>query len=120
MGGKSDFLLLLVLNSGAAPAGDERHEIYLETCRESCRMVSHADEATECRENFCPEYVEYLSTGHVDKDAKPTLASSHEKEVAEFCATWLVQLIDQFGWQNHVRLNLQDCVCAAGKNCLVK
>lgn len=82
-------------------------------------MVKNADEAHECRENFCSNYVEYLATGHVEKNVKPTLASTDQKQVEEFCATWLVHLIDQLGWQNRLRLNLRECVCAAGKDCLL-
>lgn len=104
----------------AAPSNDERQEIYLDTCQTSCGLVSNNDEAQECRQKFCPTYVNYLLAGYTDTDSKPSLASSHRKEVSEFCATWLVQLIEQFGWQYRVRLNLKECICAAGKDCLVK
>ncbi len=110
----------LVINSWAAPSNDEREETYLDTCQISCGLVSNNEEAKECRENFCPNYVGYLLTGYTDKNAKPSLASTNRKEVAEFCATWLVHLIDQFGWQYRVRINLKECICAAGKDCLVK
>ncbi len=86
----------------------------------SCGFVSDHGEAQECRERFCPNYVDYLLTGYTAANTKPSLASTHHKEVAEFCATWLVHLIEQLGWQNRVRLNLKECICAAGKDCLVK
>ncbi len=108
------------MSNWAAPSHDELHEIYLDTCQMSCGLVGNNDEAQECREKFCPKYVNYLLTGYIDRDSKPSLASSHRKEVAEFCATWLVHLIEQLGWQNRVRLNLKQCACAAGKDCLVK
>jgi hypothetical protein len=104
----------------AAPSTDERQEIYLDTCQISCGLVSNNDEAQECREKFCPNYVNYLLTGYTDIDAKPSLASSHQKEVAGFCATWLVHLLEQFNWNYRVRFNLKECMCAAGKNCLLK
>ncbi len=110
----------LVVSSWAAPSVDQRHEIYLDTCQMSCGIVNNNDEAHECREKFCPNYSLYLATGVADPDSKPSLASSHRKEVAEFCATWLVHLIEQFGWNFRFRFTLQECICAAGKDCLVK
>ncbi len=115
-----NIFLSLVLSSWGAPSNGEREEMYLDTCQSSCALVSNDDEAQECHDKFCPNYVNYLLTGYVDKDSKPSLASSHRKEAAEFCATWLVRLIEQLGWQNRVRLNLKECICAAGKDCLVK
>ena len=111
---------LLVIHCWTAPSNDERQEIYLETCQASCHVVKNVDENKECRKHFCSNYVEYLTTGHVEKNVRPTLASTDRKEAEEFCATWLVHLIDQFGWQNRLRLNLKECVCAAGKECLLK
>ena len=32
----------------------------------------------------------------------------------------MVHLIEQLGWQSRIRLNLKECNCAAGKDCLVK
>lgn len=83
-------------------------------------MVTDAEEADECRDKFCPNYVNYLLTGVTDANAKPTLASTNHKEVAEFCATWIVRLIENIGWQNRIPMNLNKCMCAAGKDCLVK
>ncbi|UJR22147.1 hypothetical protein I4U23_025211 [Adineta vaga] len=116
------FLLLamLVTSSLAAPSTEELQEIYFETCEISCGVVSNSDEAYECRQKFCPTYVNYLVTGVTDPDVKPSLASSHPKEVGDFCATWLIHLIEQFGWNYRFRLNMKECTCAAGKDCLVK
>jgi len=50
----------------------------------------------------------------------PSLVSTHHKEVAEFCATWMLNLIKELGWHRRIRLNLKECACAAGKDCLVK
>ncbi|CAF1086607.1 unnamed protein product [Adineta steineri] len=116
------FLLLgtLVISSWAAPSAEERHEIYLDTCQMSCGLVNNDEQAQECREKFCPNYVTYLLTGVSDPDAKPSLVSTHRKEVANFCATWILHLIEQFGWQYRFQLNQKECLCAAGKECLVK
>lgn len=116
----NNFLSVLVIQTWAAPSVEDRQEIYLDTCQASCGIVNNNDQAQECREKFCSTYVEYLVSGYVDPNAKPSLASTNSKEVAEFCATWLVHLIEQFGWQNRFRLNLKECICAAGKDCLVK
>ncbi len=86
----------------------------------SCGIVNNNDEAQECREKFCPNYASYLTTGIADPNAKLSLASTHSKEVADFCATWLVHLLEQFGWHNRFRFHLKECICAAGKDCLVK
>ncbi|CAF1041692.1 unnamed protein product, partial [Adineta ricciae] len=109
------FLLLamLVVCNLAAPSIEEVHEIYLGTCEISCGVVSNSAEGQECRDKFCPNYVSYLVTGIVDQDVKPSLASSHHKEVSNFCATWLVHLIEQFGWNYRFRLNMKECTCAA-------
>jgi hypothetical protein len=108
------------MSSWAGPTMEDHQDIYLGTCQMSCGLVSNNDQSTECREKFCPNYVNYLITGLIDADSKPSLVSTHRQEVAEFCATWLVHLIDQIGWRYRVRLNLKECVCAAGKDCLVK
>lgn len=110
----------LVVSNLAAPSLDGHHDIYLGTCQMSCGLVSKEYEANECRDKFCPNYVNYLLTGYTDRDYKPSLASTQSQEVAEFCATWLVYLIDHIGWEYRIRLNLKECVCAAGKDCLVK
>ncbi|CAF1297408.1 unnamed protein product [Rotaria sordida] len=111
---------MIVIGTWAGPSIDERQEIYLDTCQTSCGSVSNNDEAEECREKFCPTYVTYLLTGLTDINSKPSLASTHSKEVVDFCATWIVRLIDQLGWQNRIQLSLNDCICAAGKDCIVK
>ncbi|UJR27146.1 hypothetical protein I4U23_008445 [Adineta vaga] len=109
---------LLVIGNWAAPAGDELQEIYFETCQESCSVVRNEEEANECREKFCPNYTNYLLTGLSMQGSTPSSATSHSKEAAEFCATWILHLIRELGWQRRIRLNNQDCTCAAGKNCL--
>ncbi|CAF1215249.1 unnamed protein product [Rotaria sp. Silwood1] len=111
---------MFVIGNWAAPSIGERQEIYLDTCQMSCGSVSNHDEAEECREKFCPNYVSYLLTGLTDINSKPSLASTHHKEVVDFCATWIVRLIEQVGWKNRIQLNLNECICAAGKDCLVK
>jgi hypothetical protein len=83
-------------------------------------VVSNSEEAQECRDKFCPNYSSYLLTGVTIPNSSPSLASSHHKEVAEFCATWMIYLIQELGWQRRNRLNLKECTCAAGKDCLVK
>ena len=110
---------ILVIGNWAAPA-EELQEIYVDTCQFSCGLVNNDDEAHECREKFCPNYTSYLLTGVTNPDASPSFVSSHQKEVAEFCATWMVHLINEIGWQRRIHLNLKECNCAAGKNCLVK
>ncbi|CAF3865437.1 unnamed protein product [Rotaria magnacalcarata] len=109
----------LVISSMAAPSMNDRQEIYLDTCQISCGSVSSNDEAEACREKFCPNYVTYLMTGLVDEHMKPVLASNDPKEVGEFCASWILHLIHQFGWQNRINLDLNDCICAAGKDCFI-
>lgn len=99
---------------------DERQLIYVDTCQTSCGLVSNNAEQEECRENFCPTYVHYLITGVAQVEIKPSLASTNQREVVDFCAMWVVHLIEQMGWQNRIKLNLKECVCAAGKDCLVK
>ncbi|CAF3225814.1 unnamed protein product [Rotaria socialis] len=111
---------MFVISSMAAPSMNDRQELYLDTCQTSCGSVSSNDEAEACRENFCPNYVTYLLTGLVDEHAKPALASKDRKEVGEFCATWILHLIRQLGWQNRIHLDLNNCICAAGKDCFVK
>ncbi|CAF0754520.1 unnamed protein product [Adineta ricciae] len=110
---------LLVIGNWAAPAGGELEEIYFETCQESCSVVKNEDEASECREKFCSSYTNYLLTGTTIPDSATSLATSHHKEAAEFCATWMLHLIQELGWQRRNRLNAKDCICAAGNDCFV-
>jgi hypothetical protein len=83
-------------------------------------LVQNDEEAKDCREKFCPNYASYLLTGVAIPGSPPTRASSRQREVAEFCATWMINLIDALGWQRRIHLNMKQCICAAGKNCLVK
>ena len=115
-----NFHLFLVVGVWAAPAADELHEIYVGTCQLSCSLVTNKNEAHECREDFCPNYVSYLLTGSTIPGSSASLASSRNKEVAKFCAAWMIHLIEELGWQRRVRLNLRQCTCAAGNDCLVK
>ena len=115
-----NFFVILVLNCSTSPTLDEQQEIYLETCQASCSLVSNAGQAEDCRDKFCPNYADYLLTGYANPKTPATLASTNSKEVADFCAIWLVHLLQQFGWQYRVRLRLRECICAAGKDCLVK
>lgn len=110
----------LVIGNSATPLADERQEIYLDTCQSSCGTVSNHDQAQECREKFCPNYATYLLTGSTMPGSTPSLASTHRKEVSKFCATWMIQLIEELGWNARIHLNLKECICAAGKDCLVK
>ena len=110
----------LVIGNCATPVAEELQEIYVDTCQSSCSLVSNNEEAQECREKFCPNYASYLLTGFTLPDSSPSIASSHRKEVADFCATWMIHLIQELGWQRRIRLNLKECTCAAGKDCLVK
>ena len=99
---------------------DEVQELYSEACQASCALVTNEEQAQECREKFCPNYSTYLLTGLTIPGSTPSLASSQPKEVAEFCAMWMINLINELGWHRRIRLNLKECVCAAGKDCLVK
>jgi hypothetical protein len=104
----------------AAPTFDELQDIYLDTCQSSCGLVEHNEEQEGCREKFCPNYVSYLLKGVTIPDSSPSFASSHPKEVAKFCAMWMINLINELGWQRRIHLNHKSCICAAGKDCLVK
>ena len=99
---------------------DKLHEIYVDTCQSSCEFVNDKVQADECREKFCPTYVSHLLTGVSDPNVKPSLASTEQREVVEFCATWMLRLLEEFNWRYHVRVNFDECVCAAGQDCLVK
>jgi hypothetical protein len=83
-------------------------------------LVQNDEEAKDCREKFCPNYASYLLTRVTIPGLSPSLVSSHRKEVAEFCAIWMINLIHELGWQRRIHLNLKECICAAGKDCLVK
>jgi hypothetical protein len=114
------FSSILVIGNWAAPLTDELQELYIDTCQISCGLVSNNEEATECREKFCPNYASYLLTGFTNPDSSPSFVSSHHKEAADFCATWMIHLIEELGWRRRIHLNLKECTCAAGKDCLVK
>ena len=109
-----------MVGNWAAPNTNELEELYLDTCQASCGLVKSEEQAQECREKFCPNYSNYLMTGVPLADASPSLASNEGKEVREFCATWMLHLINELGWHRRIRLNLKECICAAGKDCLVK
>ncbi|CAF0907734.1 unnamed protein product [Rotaria sordida] len=111
---------LLIVGNWAVPATDELQEIYVDACQLSCGLVNNNHEADGCREKFCPNYVNYLLTGFTIPDSPPSLASTNQKEVEKFCATWMLHLLEEFGWQRRIHLNLKDCTCAAGTDCLVK
>jgi len=110
---------LLVVGNMAAPF-EELQELYVDTCQSSCSWVTNEGEAHDCREKFCPNYVSYLLTGASIPGSSPSLASSHRKEVTKFCAMWMLSLLDELGWQRRNHLNLKECICAAGKDCLLK
>jgi hypothetical protein len=99
---------------------DELQELYVDTCQSSCGLVTNDEQAQDCREKFCPNYSSYLLTGVTIPGSSPSLASNHGKEVAEFCAMWMINLLNELGWYRRIHLNLKECVCAAGKDCLVK
>jgi hypothetical protein len=109
-----------VIGNWATPTMNELEEIYVDTCQASCGLVTNEEQAQECREKFCPNYSSYLLTGVTIPGSSPSLASNHGKEVSEFCAMWMVNLINELGWHRRIRLNLKECICAAGKDCLVK
>ncbi|CAM4865742.1 unnamed protein product [Rotaria socialis] len=115
------FLLfgLLIAGNLAAPTTEELQEIYYDTCQLSCGLVKDKQEASGCREKFCPNYVNYLLTGFTMPDSIPSLVSHHKNDVAKFCATWMVHLIKELGWQRRILLNLKQCNCAGGTDCLV-
>ncbi len=110
---------ILVIGNWGAPA-DQLQEIYVDTCQASCGLVNHHDEADECREKFCPNYSSYLLTGFTLPDSSPSFVSSQHKEVADFCATWMIHLLEELGWQRRIHLHLKECTCAGNKDCLVK
>ncbi|CAF0890146.1 unnamed protein product [Adineta steineri] len=112
-------VILLVIGNSAGPVNGDLQEIYFDTCQESCDVVKNDEDIQGCREKFCPNYVSYILTGLTVPGASPSLVSSHRKQVADFCATWMVHLIQELGWQRRNRLNLKECACAAGKDCLV-
>jgi hypothetical protein len=114
------FFSISVIGNLAAPTIDEIQELYVDTCQSSCSLVKDNEEEQDCRERFCPNYASYLLTGVTIPGSSPSLASSHRKEVAEFCATWMINLINEIGWKRRIHLNLKECICAAGKDCLVK
>ena len=113
-------MFILVIGNLAAPSLTELEEIYVDTCQASCGLVSNDGQAQECREKFCPIYSSYLITGFTTPGASPSLVSDHGKEVAEFCSMWMINLINELGWHRRIRLNLNECICAAGNDCLVK
>ncbi|CAF1049021.1 unnamed protein product [Rotaria sp. Silwood1] len=108
------------IGNWAAPASDELQEIYVDTCQLSCGLVTNNHEADECRQKFCPNYVHYLLTGFTLSDSAPSIASNDKKEVAKFCATWMVHLLQELGWNRRIRLNLKECNCAGGTDCLIQ
>ncbi|CAF1073285.1 unnamed protein product [Rotaria magnacalcarata] len=108
---------LLIVGNLAAPTTEELQEIYYETCQLSCGSVTNKQEANECSENFCPNYVNYLLTGFTLPDSTPSLVSNHKNDVVKFCATWMVHLIEKLGWQRRILLNLKHCNCAGGTDC---
>ena len=99
---------------------DKRHEIYVDTCQSSCEFVNDKAQAEECQEKFCPTYVTYLLTGVGDLNVKPSLASTEQREVVQFCAAWILRLLEELTWRYQIRVNFDECVCAAGQDCLVK
>ena len=107
------------MGNWASPTFDDLQEIYVDTCQSSCNLVKDNDEAQDCRDKFCPNYASYLLTGVTNPNSPPSLASSHQKEVQKFCAMWMVHLIEELGWQRRIHLNLKECNCAAGKDCMV-
>jgi len=112
---------LLVIGNWAAPSSmNELQEIYVDTCQSSCGVVNDHEETNDCREKFCPNYVSFVLTGATIPDSTPSLVSNNHKKVAEFCATWMVHLIEELGWQRRNHLNLKECNCAGGKDCVVK
>jgi len=108
--------LFTIKINGSAPTAEEREEIYTETCQMSCIGLTNESETKECNDRFCPNYVSYLLNG-VSLDPKPTLVSTNNREVEQFCANWMLKLIKTFGWHQRIRLSLRDCVCAGGKSC---
>lgn len=110
----------LVIGNWAGPTGDELQEVYVETCQASCAVVTNEDQANECRNKFCPSYTNYLLTGFSLSETETGLVSSKRKEAANFCATWLVNLVQELGWQRRNQLNRRDCFCAASKDCFVQ
>lgn len=102
------------------PTIDELHELYVDACQASCSAVSNGEQAQECRDKFCPNYSSYLLTGATIPGSTPSLVSNEQKEVTNFCATWMINLIQELGWYRRIRLNLKECACAASKDCLVK
>lgn len=110
--------MFLVVGNWAAPNNDELQEIYLDTCQLSCDSVKNKQESSECRETFCPNYVNYLLTGYPLPNAKPTHVSTQNQEVAKFCAMWMIHLLEELGWQRRIRLRHNSCVCAASTDCL--
>ncbi|CAF4536064.1 unnamed protein product, partial [Didymodactylos carnosus] len=101
------------------PTADERHTIYLETCQANCDEITTGSKRKECSGQFCPNYVNYLINGVVN-DVPPSSVSGDKKEVEQFCANWMVKLIDSFGWHARIHLNLKECMCAASTQCIVK
>ena len=110
----------LVVHDQAALSVEKFQKVYLLTCQSSCDSVVQRDEARQCREQFCPTYVKYLMTGDAASNSTLTVVSSDRREIAQFCATWIIHLLEQFDWQHRARLHLHECLCAAGKDCLVK
>lgn len=109
-----------VAGNYAVPTMDELQELYIDACQASCAVVSNDEQAQECREKFCPNYSSYLLTGTTIPGSLPSLVSSQQKEVAEFCATWMINLLQELGWRRRIHLNMKECACAASKECLVK
>ncbi|CAF0813989.1 unnamed protein product [Didymodactylos carnosus] len=111
--------ILLIQVNGTPPTADERQAIYLETCQVSCDEIVTGSNTKDCNEQFCPNYVNYLMNG-VTNDAPPSSVSGDKKEVEQFCANWMIKLIESFGWRTRIRLNLKECMCAASKECYIK
>lgn len=95
-------------------------KLYLSTCRSSCDSVENRDEAYQCGEQFCPNYVYHLMTGETASNSKWSVVSSDRREVGHFCATWIIELMEHLNWKHRIRFHLDECLCAAGKDCLVK
>lgn len=99
------------------PNAEDIREIYISTCQMTCHVVSDDIENENCRGKFCPTYVTDLLDGVIHDKTTRYHVSTDTKEVNEFCAQWMVELVKELGWEHRIYLNLKTCRCAASRSC---
>ena len=99
------------------PNMDDFRDVYLNTCQYSCHAIKDNLEGDNCRERFCPTYIKYLLDSDYNGPESRILVSTNDREVTQFCAGWMLELVKEFGWQHRIHLQLKQCRCAASNTC---